>query len=120
MRRHFLRCIAGVISESSLQNVVCLVSRIFPLAPLHSAFELKPYPAHRCGGKAHLVAVQLSTSEELIDKGSLVVFPIPISRDESRHSALVFHRDLDELSIFQEAVHPRIFVAGLRVTRRGT
>src|SRR5882762_10029644 len=118
MRDSFLSSIARVICENSFQHVVRFVSGIFPLASFHRSVEIKPHRMNGFGGEDQLVAIQLAAAEVLIEKRSLVAFPVSIPRNKSRYPPPVLHRYLDELSVLQETVHPGKLSARLCVLRR--
>src|SRR5258706_4400979 len=118
MRDRFLPGIARVVRESSLQHVIRFGSGIFPFAPFHRSFEIKPPRMNGFGGEDQLVAIQLAAAEVLIEKRSLVAFPVSIPRNKSRYPAPVLHRYLDELSVLQETVHPGKLSARLCVLRQ--
>src|SRR5262249_10313579 len=64
------------------------------------------------GREGKSVPFELARLEELIEEYSLVAIEVSEPRYKAGHTAGIFHRNLDELSFFEEAVHPGILRTG--------
>src|SRR5215472_18644503 len=108
MRRDLLVRIAHILSKSSLEHVIGFIAGILAFPALKSSAKIECYSMHDFRGEAELVTVKLSVFEKLIEERAFVTLTVSIAGNVAGHRSAVFHGHLQELAIFEKAVHPGI------------
>src|SRR5207244_10157508 len=86
------------------QYVIAILFLCFGRTPVKAPFEFEPHAMNSLGSESHIMAMDRSLAEELIQKCSPVALEIALAGNVSGDAVLI-EIDLQKLPFFEECVH---------------